>query len=57
MMFLYQGVRMCSRMLPGTASAADHVISHICNVLKPKTENLDSLKGKNRGVSMAPRSD
>lgn len=39
LLYSYQGVRMCSKMLPDTASAADHVISHIRNVLKPKTEN------------------
>lgn len=39
MMSLYQRVRMYNRKLPNTASAADHVISHIRIVLKPMTEN------------------
>ena len=36
LLYSYQGVRMCSRILPDTASAADHVISHLRSLLKPK---------------------
>ncbi len=35
LLYSYQGVRMCSRLLPDTASAADHVISHLRSILKP----------------------
>lgn len=36
LLYSYQGVRMCSRILPDTASAADHVISHLRSLLKLK---------------------
>ena len=36
LLYSYQGVRMCSRILPDTASAADHVVSHLRSLLKPK---------------------